>query len=580
MITIDNYSIKKRKDEGIFYTPKFLAEYLSKKVIQYFGTDRKISSVIDPACGDGELIRNFISEYNNQHDRFESQIVGVDKDKNAILNSEVKLKKIGLRTEYFLINTDALFPFDLKISAQGWQKLKKETKNKTGFDIFLSNPPWGTDMTGYSQHELNSNFNLAKGQFDIFDLFFEVIYNNLKKNGIYGLILPDSIFNIEHAGLRKVLAENTSIHLIARLGEKIFPEINRACVVIVGEKKTPETSHLIDCFRLTAEYKRKVISNDISLEKAENEMSYKISQERFLKNKNYLFDIDLKVEEQNLMSKIEYGHIPLKDLLESKRGAEISKKGNICQCPACKLWMPYPKLKIAKCNHCKATFDINTAVTDNIVDVKSGYGKVNIKVGEDLFRFTSRSKSYIDISKEGINYKNLEIYKGDKILVRKTGIGITASIDYENSITTQVVYILKLKRKFEKKISLEFILAFLNSRVMTYYLIKKYGENEWRTHPYMTQTALMNLPLPEIDFDNTKISSQINIVTQIINEEARYSKEKNISKKSDLMVERMVANFFSLNEEDYNIIIETLRNSEQLIPIKRLLNCSSKEIFS
>ena len=97
-----------------------------------------------------------------------------------------------------------------------------------------------------------------------------------------------------------------------------------------------------------------------------------------------------------------------------------------------------------------------------------------------MFRYTSTTKSWINTLKDGINYKNLDIYTGDKILVRKTGVGITASIDSDNSVTTQVVYILKLKPSFEKKLSLEFVLAVLNSRAMTYYLIKKFGENDYR----------------------------------------------------------------------------------------------------
>jgi len=196
-----------------------------------------------------------------------------------------------------------------------------------------------------------------------------------------------------------------------------------------------------------------------------------------------------------------------------------------------------------------------------------------------LYRFTSTSKSWINTLKEGINYKDLSIYNGDKILVRKTGVGITASLDYENSITNQVVYILKLKPNFEKKLSLEFVLAVLNSRAMTYFLIKKYGENEWKSHPYITQTMLVNLPFPEIDFNSSHVRKLINRVTQIVKKEVFHSEEKNISKLNDIFIERVVAHFFKLNQADYKIIFETLNCSEPLIPIKRLLNCYTKEIF-
>jgi tryptophan synthase alpha subunit len=65
---------------------------------------------------------------------------------------------------------------------------------------------------------------LAKGQFDVFDLFTEVILKNLNENGVYGLILPDSVFSQEQARFRCLLSKNTTIDLIARLGEKYFPK--------------------------------------------------------------------------------------------------------------------------------------------------------------------------------------------------------------------------------------------------------------------------------------------------------------------------------------------------------------------
>ncbi|MBG6188187.1 Eco57I restriction-modification methylase domain-containing protein [Flavobacterium sp. CAN_S2] len=579
MVTIENYSIDKRKNEGIFYTPSFLAEYLSKKVIKYWGTNRKISSLIDPACGDSELIRNFILELNNSEVSL-PKIVGIDKDSNAISNSKLKLERLKLKIKSHFINTDALFPFDFTRSEKGWEKLKEETNCQSGYNIALSNPPWGSDINGYKLMDLNSNFTLSKGQFDIFDLFFETILRNLSKQGIYGLILPDSVFSQEQTKFRELVSKKTTIHLIARLGEKIFPEINRACVVLIGENRTPKKDHLVDCFRLTSDYKKMVISNETTLEEVEDEISHKVLQKRFLENKNYLFDIDLKFEEQDLVSKLKSNSRLLNNFVVSKRGAELSKKGIVCQCNYCAYWMPFPRSKNPKCNNCKNVLDLNETKSEKIINPFSTPNSIKLKVGEDLFRYTSKSKSYIDLSKKGINYKNLSSYQKTKILVRKTGIGITASIDYEDSVTNQVVYILKLKKEFENVLTLEFVLSFLNSRAMTYYLIKKYGENEWRTHPYMTQNALMNLPFPILDFDDIKIQKAVKKVTNLIFNEVNHSSEKNLSKKTDLFIERIVADLFSLNESDYHIIFETLNNCQQLIPIKRLLNCDVKEIFN
>ena len=578
MSPVEFYTKEERKENGVFYTPSFLAEYLAKKVVKYFG-NRKIATAIDPACGDSILLRSFASELLSKNKAL-PKIFGVDKDINAIVSSTSKFAdKSFMKFTANFIHTDGLFPVKGKNSIEGWSELRKDVKSKNGFDLAISNPPWGAELNGYDPLTLNFNFALAKGQFDVFDLFVEVILNNLNENGIYGLILPDSVFSQEQERFRCLLAKNTTIHLIARLGEKIFPEINRACVIIVGTKAKAKSNHQVDCFRLSSYFKKRVISNELSLEEVEKELLHKVPQSRFRENDNCVFDIDLKTVEQKTYDKIQVNSLSLKTYVNNTRGAEISKKGVVCQCPNCKHWMPYPKSNQPKCNNCNVAFSIETITKEKIILNHNGVGNLKLKVGEDLFRFTSLSKSWINTLKEGINYKDLSIYNGDKILVRKTGVGITASLDYENSVTNQVVYILKLKPAFEKKLSLEFVLAVLNSRAMTYYLIKKFGENEWKSHPYLTQTMLVNLPFPKIDFNSAETKKMISTVTKIVRNEVSHSEEKNISKANDLFIERVVAHIFKLNQTDYKAIFETLSSSEQLIPIRRLLNCSTKEIF-
>lgn len=581
MNPIELYTREERKTNGVVYTPDFLAEYLAKKVLHYWGVNINLSSVFDPACGDSRLLCFFAEEVlSKMYIKTLPKIVGIDKDKNAVECSIAKFSDKHLKkfvTKFS--NTDGLFPIDGQKSITAWEILRQEIKCDKGFDVALSNPPWGADLSKYAQQVLNYNFTLTKGQFDIYNLFVEVILNNLNENGVYGLILPDSVFSQDQTNLRRLLAKNTTIHLIARLGEKIFSEINRACVVIVGSKSKARTNHHVDCFRLSVNYKKKVLSNELALEEAEKELAHKVPQNRFLKNDNCVFDIDLKIDEQKTFNKIQNTSTFLKDIVMNTRGAEISKKGIVCRCPKCKKWMPYPKTKHPTCSHCNVSLCLEVIETDKIILDHNGVGNNKLKVGEDIYRYTSRSKSWINTLKQGINYKDFNIYQGEKILVRKTGIGITASLDYENSVTNQVVYMLKLKQSSVKKLSLEFVLSILNSRAMTYYLIKKYGENEWKSHPYITQTMLVNLPFPIVNFDSKEHRYLIDKVTKIVKSEVINSCGKNISKPNDLTIERIVAHLFNLNQNDYKAIFKELCSAQQLIPIKRLMNCNYKEIF-
>ena len=43
MSPVEFYSREERKVNGVFYTPTFLAEYLARKIVKYFG-NRKIAT--------------------------------------------------------------------------------------------------------------------------------------------------------------------------------------------------------------------------------------------------------------------------------------------------------------------------------------------------------------------------------------------------------------------------------------------------------------------------------------------------------------------------------------------------------
>lgn len=576
MSVSENYNRYERKERGIFYTPKFLADYLAQKIIDFTHEGHDIS-ILDPASGDGRLLRSLVNKAASKGIKI-SNIIGIDRDKSAIEKSKIIFQENYSKYVSNLIETDSVKPYGGSSVLDGWNSIKSKTNSGNDFDIVISNPPWGANLD-YDSKWLSDQFSSAQGQYDIYNLFIELTINNLREGGVYGFILPDSIFNQEQSRLRKFLLSETSIHLIVRLGEKIFPEINRACVIIVGSKQIISNNQ-INCLRLSSEDRKKVLTHEVLLDEIEQTNKHKVPQGRFIENNDYLFDIDLKVHENHLIKKIEAEKWKLKRFIDNYRGAEISKKGTICRCYLCDKWIPYPKSIKPTCPSCKKELDPNILVKEKIVSTSKSENEYKFITGEDIYRFTSFPKNWIDITKEGLNYKDINIYKGSKILVRKTGLGVTACIDYNDCITSQVVYILKLKSQFEKVMSLEFILAILNSRLITYYLLKEYGENEWKSHPYLTQTMLLKLPIPQMDFEIPETKKIITDITTLIREEVQGAAgNRNISREKDIFIEKAIAKLYGLNEKDYDEIFKTLVSADPLIPIKRLLNINPSDIF-
>jgi len=174
-------------------------------------------------------------------------------------------------------------------------------------------------------------------------------------------------------------------------------------------------------------------------------------------------------------------------------------------------------------------------------------------------RYGIAGECYIQPDISGINYKNRAMYNPPKLLVRKTGLGIYASIDYTGSMTSQTVYILKFK-KGEHKIPLEYYLALLNSRVVYYFYLKVYGENEWKSHPYVTKQIIYSLPIRE--YEGSELDKKIIKIASELAHEYEYAK--------DVQLEGLVMKKYGLTETESNIVYGEMNRLPDLSAINNM----------
>jgi SAM-dependent methyltransferase len=596
---------EKRRKRGAVYTPSFLAQFVATKAISYlledFATEKGKQQIslkylkglrfIDPACGDGELLYYLWQEliawlnWRNCGGRITRKIspaellCGLDIDAKAISKTRRRIARLNSHTlaenNFKLISTNALFPFN-RSTHKGWGMTMRQFDAKNGFDIVIANPPWGADTTNYRSNLLNGDFVLRKGQFDTSDLFLELAMNIVKPGGILAFIIPDSVFNRERIELRRLLLDSMKIELIARLGEKVFDNVNRGCAVVICKKAQCEKDSQVECFHLTPEIRRRILTREMTILEAQGQLGYTVPQRRFIQNAECRFDIDTTADEQKVIDLITKGRLSLRDFLVSARGMELSKTGRICHCKTCNLWMPTPTLKDPKCIHCKTPLSNDRrerSIVTNVLDE----GLFPLLVGETVTRYLAIPKHWVEMRVQGINFKDTSLYRDPKIVIRKTGVGISAAIDLSGAITNQVVYILRL-RDSSIQIPLEVFLAVLNSRLMYYYLVKTHGEIEWRSHPYLTQTQILDFPMPKANWTHSEIKKTIVRITYLINEAIRI--QTKLTPDVDAEIEKHVALLFGLTKNEYRIIYKTLDNVEQLLPVRELRRFDMKAIFS
>ena len=197
---------------GVVYTPDRLADFAAELLCAEIEKSEFDSvNVLDPACGECALLDSVKKIKRNEY-----EYIGIDVDKSAILSAS---------SEYTIINNDTILPKNVrKRTAEFW------TGKLPTINAVIANPPWSSEKI-YNRDDLRkAGYELTAGQYDSFVLFLELAYKIVCENGIFAFIIPDSIFDSQNENLRRFLIRNTEIKVIARLGEKLFDEVNRAKV--------------------------------------------------------------------------------------------------------------------------------------------------------------------------------------------------------------------------------------------------------------------------------------------------------------------------------------------------------------
>lgn len=132
-----------------------------------------------------------------------------------------------------------------------------------------------------------------------------------------------------------------------------------------------------------------------------------------------------------------------------------------------------------------------------------------------------------------------------------------------------MVYILRNKNK--KNPDLEFFIALINSRAYYFFLIKAFGELEWKSHPYLTQTQILSLPLPDLKSEKNK--KIINEIVLLLRPQLKIGRPL---KQIDMKVESLIGKIFVLTKKDYRIIFNAINELDELLPVRELKNFAQK----
>jgi type I restriction-modification system DNA methylase subunit len=257
-----------RKEQGIYYTPSYIVDYIVKNTVgEFIKTHspeeiRKVR-ILDPACGSGSfLIRaykeleeywskyyeknkeisesartvrqtkfntdmegNEIEFYSTKTEILKNNIFGVDLDPKAVEIAQLNLllqiserkHRLPLLQNNIKVGNSLIDDPSVSDRAFKWEEEFPEIMKEGGFDIVIGNPPY-IRMQSLNKNEteyFNKIYYSSEKNYDIYMLFIERGFKQLKQRGELGFILPHKFFEGENGTkIRQFISDSKSLDRI------------------------------------------------------------------------------------------------------------------------------------------------------------------------------------------------------------------------------------------------------------------------------------------------------------------------------------------------------------------------------
>jgi len=554
-------SKSKRKSQGIYYTPKYIVEFIVKETLGEVlkkAKPKEISKikVLDPACGSGSFLiaayDKILESIGNQSlftkfDILKDNIYGVDLDAQAIEIARLNLllKVLFQRTKLPTLqnnlqvgnslisgeteNLEKYFGPDYREQKPfNFEEEFKEVFEQGGFDVIIGNPPYVFARGGHFDEKTKQyfyeNFPLANYQLNTYLLFIDRAFRLLKKGGHFGFIIPNTWLTIDtFAPLRKFLIENVGDLQIINIYDKVFAEANvDTCLLIF--KKGRRSKVTLGEFR---DGNLKIVG--------------KFPPNTF-KGNNYIINISLAKSKDKMivLKKVNEKSKQLKEFATASTGLKAYQTG---------------KGKPPQTNEIKnnRSFHSETAKDETYSKYLGGRDVMRYRLG-----WSSGYLSYGDWLAEP---RKSVPFEGSRILVRQ----IPSQLPYAiNAVYTEEKYLNDINSMvvFDFKTDPLFILATLNSCLTTFWFVNTFDKFQRKTFPQFKVKELATFPIPNASqAEQEKIAKKAQTMLDLNKElqatsanTNKYNSLKREIEKLDREIDNAIYKLYGLTAEEIRTI--------------------------
>lgn len=557
----------KRKEQGIYYTPKYVVDYIVKSTLgeklkecKNFDEIEKIK-VVDLACGSGSfLIRSFDEIYNRYQeiakeknvnleketnildekgnirtvkDRITlNNTIGVDLDQKAVEITQLNLllktadKKHKLPQLQENIKVGNSLIDDPKVTKHPFSwGIEFEEIMKNGFDVVIGNPPY------VMVTELNKNdkrfflkYKTSFEQYNIYYLFIEKAIQIIKNKGFIGFIVPIGFLN-NHSGinLRKLILDNCKIISIVDVSNlRVFKDASTYPIIILMQKEDDIKSRNKNTIKIYDSFER-------------NTKIINVSQNEILESKELVISLKTDSDINKILLKIESVSKPLSQVSFNYRGMQINK------------------IKLSK---------------SKVAVPKEEYIFPAIHLKDVKGWLPSNPKRFAIHNDKKAGKKKRELFKNEKILIPRFVLKFQATYSGNEEYILDNIYVIQIT---SKDVLTKYVLGLLNSKLIDFYYRHRFSQTHISGGYFAVNgKQIDNLPIKQIP--NSQQQPFIKLVDKMLllnkrlnelgdkqtNERQRIEEE---IKRTDKEIGESVYEIYGITEEEKKIIEDSLKKN-------------------
>ncbi|MGQ3411415.1 Eco57I restriction-modification methylase domain-containing protein [Natrinema sp. LN54] len=251
---LDGYQGHPIKGVGDVYTPVEIVTFILDNI--GFNKEANIEdrTIIDLSCGTGSFIREIVR-------RIRSRLIekGLDpsnpEDAETIVNTITEnvyasdLNSIAIWRTAQVVIDELIEEIELLDQNDPVLELKFYNDNSLlptfnygidGFDFIVGNPPYikNSEIKPEIDDIYRSEYETAKGKYDLYSVFFERGIDLLNNGGKFGFVTPDRFFRADYGEpLRSKILSDTHIKALIDLEDDPFPKVDAYPVITIFEKE-------------------------------------------------------------------------------------------------------------------------------------------------------------------------------------------------------------------------------------------------------------------------------------------------------------------------------------------------------